>query len=108
MTQTFHYFYQKKVTGLKTLTHKQMLQKITNTSRQVKAGNNSENLLNEIMLIAYSLYQSKEVTKKNAKAKLCQYEYKIDTSFMNSDNCKTSKPHVLILNLSNKIRLTKR
>ena len=85
-----------------------MLQKITNTSRQVKAGNNSENLLNEIMLIAYSLYQSKEVTKKNAKAKLCQYKYKIDTSFMNSDNCKTSKPHVLILNLSNKIRLTKR
>ena len=30
----------------------------------VKAGNNSENLLNEIRQIVYSLYQSKEITKK--------------------------------------------
>ena len=31
---------------------------------QVKVGNNSENLLNEIGQIVYSLYQSKEITKK--------------------------------------------
>ena len=31
---------------------------------QVKAGNNSENLLNEIRQIVYSLYQSKQITKK--------------------------------------------
>ena len=31
---------------------------------QVKAGNNSESLLNEIRQIVYSLYQSKEITKK--------------------------------------------
>ena len=31
---------------------------------QVKAGNNSENLLNEIRQIIYSLYQSKDITKK--------------------------------------------
>ena len=31
---------------------------------QVKAGNNSENLLNTIRKIVYSLYQSKEITKK--------------------------------------------
>ena len=31
---------------------------------QVKAGNNSENLLNEIGQTVYSLYQSKEITKK--------------------------------------------
>ena len=31
---------------------------------QVKAGNNTENLLNEIRQIIYSLYQSKEITKK--------------------------------------------
>ena len=31
---------------------------------QVKAGNNSESLLNEIWQIAYSLYKSKEITKK--------------------------------------------
>ena len=31
---------------------------------QVKAGNNSESLLNEIRQIVYSLYRSKEITKK--------------------------------------------
>ena len=31
---------------------------------QVKAGNNSEGLLNEIRQVAYSLYQSKQITKK--------------------------------------------
>ena len=31
---------------------------------QVKAGNNSQNLLNEIRQIFYSLYQSEEITKK--------------------------------------------
>ena len=30
---------------------------------QVKAGNNSENLLNEIRQIAYSLYQSRDFTR---------------------------------------------
>ena len=30
----------------------------------VKAGNSSENFLNEIRQIVYSLYQSKETTKK--------------------------------------------
>ena len=31
---------------------------------QVKAGNNSQNLLNEIRQIVYSLYQSKQITEK--------------------------------------------
>ena len=31
---------------------------------QVKAGNNSVSLLNEIRQIVYSLYQSKQITKK--------------------------------------------
>ena len=50
--------------GLKTLTSKQMLQRLPIALAQVKAGNNSENLLNEIRQIIYSLYQSKEITKK--------------------------------------------
>ena len=50
--------------GLKILTPKQMLQRLPIALAQVKAGNNSENLLNEIRQIIYSLYQSKEVTKK--------------------------------------------
>ena len=31
------------------------------------------------------------------------YKYKMETIFMNSENSKTSKPHVLILNLTDKI-----
>ena len=53
-----------KGTGLKILTPKQMLQRLPIAVAQVKAGNNSENLLNEIRQIVYSLHQSKEITKK--------------------------------------------
>ena len=50
--------------GLKILTPKQMLQRLPIAIAQVKAGNNSESLLNEIRQIVYSLYQSKQITKK--------------------------------------------
>ena len=49
---------------LKILTPKQMLQRLPLALGQVKVGNNSEKLLNEIRQISYSLYQSKEITKK--------------------------------------------
>ena len=42
---------------LKILTPKQMLQRLPIALAQVKAGDNSESLLNEIRQIAYSLYQ---------------------------------------------------
>ena len=48
-----------KGTELKILTCKQMLQRLPIALAQVKAGNNSESLLNEIRQIIYSLYQSK-------------------------------------------------
>ena len=51
-------------TGLKILTCKQMLQRLPIALAQVKAGNDSENLLNKIRQIVYCLYQSKEITKK--------------------------------------------
>ena len=47
------------------LTHKQMLQKLPIALAQVKAGNNSESLLNEITQIVYSLYQSKQIAKQH-------------------------------------------
>ena len=50
--------------GLKILTPKQMLQRLPIVLAQVKAGNNSEILLNEIRQIVYSLYESKQITKK--------------------------------------------
>ena len=59
---------------LKILTPKQMLQRLPIALALVKAGNNSENLLNEIRNylyeiiiwneIIYSLYEAKEITKK--------------------------------------------
>ena len=50
--------------GLKILTPNQMLERLPIALAQVKAGNNSESLLNEIRQIVYSLYRSKEITKK--------------------------------------------
>ena len=50
--------------GFKILTPNQMLKRLQVALAQVKAGNNSESLLNEIRQIVYSLYRSKEITKK--------------------------------------------
>ena len=51
-------------TGLKILTPSQMLKRLPIALAQVKAGKNSESLLNEIRQIVCSLYRSKEITKK--------------------------------------------
>ena len=50
--------------GLEILTPSQMLKRLPIALAQIKAGNNSESLLNEIRQIVYSLYRSKEITKK--------------------------------------------
>ena len=55
---------QQKGEGLKILTPNQMLERLPLALAQIKAGNNSESLLNEIRQIVYSLYRSKEITKK--------------------------------------------
>ena len=55
---------EQKGTGLKILTPNQMLKRLPIALAQVKARNNSESLLNEIRQIVYSLYRSKEITKK--------------------------------------------
>ena len=89
-----------KGTWLKILTPKRMLQRLPIALAQVKAGNNSESLLNEIRQIVHSLYQSKQITKKvcNNIIKSIQIST-MDTIFMNPENSKTSEPHVLILKL---------
>ena len=53
----------RKGKGFKILTPIQMLQRLQIALAQIKAGNNSVGLLNEIREIVYSLYQSKEITK---------------------------------------------
>ena len=50
--------------GLKILKPNQMLKRLPIALAQVKAGNNSESLLNEIRHIVHSLHRSKEITKK--------------------------------------------
>ena len=50
--------------GLKILTPNQMLSRLPITLAQLKAGNNSEKLKNEIRQLLYSLYRSKNMTKQ--------------------------------------------
>ena len=49
--------------GLKILIPNQMLSRLPITLAQLKAGNNSEKLKNEIRQLLYSLYRSKNMTK---------------------------------------------
>ena len=53
----------KKGSGLKILTNKQMLNRLPILLAQIQAGNNSKSLKNEIRQILYSLYRSKVLTK---------------------------------------------
>ena len=53
----------KKRQDLKTLTPNQMLSRSPISLAQLKTGNNSENLRNEIRQLLYSLYKSKKLTK---------------------------------------------
>ena len=55
--------------GLKIFNTKPNAQQITNlVDYQLKAGNNSEKLKNEIRQILYSLYRSKKLTKQTYKS----------------------------------------
>ena len=64
-----------------------------------------ESLLNEIRQVVYSLYQSKEITKKVYNNNQIYSIIKVNTIFMNSENSKTSKPHFLVFKLSCKLDL---
>ena len=57
----------KQGKGLKILMPNQMLSTLPITLAQLKAGNNSEKLKNEIRLL-YSLYRSKKLTKQLYKS----------------------------------------
>ena len=54
--------------GLQILTPNQMLSRLTISLAQLKAGNNSKKLKNEIRQILYSLYISKKLTKQIYKS----------------------------------------
>ena len=54
--------------GLKILTPNQMLSRLPISLAQLKAGNNSEKLKNEIRQLLYSLHRSKKLTKQIYKS----------------------------------------
>ena len=53
---------------LKTVTPNQMLNRLPISLAQLKAGNNSEKIKNEIRQLLYSLYRSKKLTKQLYKS----------------------------------------
>ena len=57
-------YLESELSNFKILTPNQMLKRLPIALAQVKAGNNSESLLNKIRETVYSLYRSKEITKK--------------------------------------------
>ena len=84
-----------------------MLKRLPIALAQIKAGNNSESLLNEIRQIVYYLYRSKMITKMfyNNIINSIKAKYKMDAIFINTENGTISEYHVLLLNLTNKIDL---
>ena len=95
--------------GFKILTPKQMIV-LPKALLQVEVGNASENLLNKIRQITYSLYRAREIMKKvyNNIMNSVKLWNRIDTIFMNSRNSKIYDPHRLSLNLSDEIKLKRK
>ena len=58
-------YLKSKTSSFKILTPNQMLKRLPIAVAQLKAGNNSESLINEIRQILYSLHRSKEISKKD-------------------------------------------
>ena len=61
-------FSDAKGSALKILAPNQMLSRLPISLAQLKAGNDSENLKNEISQLLYSLYRSKKLTKQLYKS----------------------------------------
>ena len=68
--------------GVKILTPNQLLSRLPISLAQLKAGNNSEKLKNEIRQLLYSLYRSRKLTKQIYKSLIDVINKK--TIFMNT------------------------
>ena len=84
---------------LRILTPDQMLSRLPITLAQLKAGKNSQKLINEIRQLLYSLCHSKKLQPLN------QRYLKMKTIFMNPENSKTNEPHRFRLSLADKFNL---
>ena len=95
--------------GLKILTPKQVLERIPVVLAQIKAGDASKNLLNEMRQIIHFLHQTKEITKKvyNNIMNSIKTWNRMDTISMNSENSKTSDLHWLLPNFTDETNLNR-
>ena len=84
-----------------------MLQLLLIALAQVTAGNKFENWLNKIRQIIYSMYRTKEITKKVFTNIMNSIKLlnRMDTIFTNSDHSSTFDPHRLWIKLSDKTNL---
>ena len=82
------------------LTPDQMLTRFPISLAKLKAGNNSEKLRQ----LFYSLCRSKKLTKQIYNS-LIDIIQNIETTFMNTENSKTSEPHTFKLDLTDKLNL---
>ena len=93
--------------GLKILTLNQILSRLPIYWDQLKVGNNSEKLINEIRQILHSLYRSKNLLKQSIII-FDQYHLKMEAILINTENSKTNKPHRFRLSLADKLTLKDR
>ena len=91
--------------GLKIITPSQMLSRLPISLAQLKAQKNFEKLKNKIRKILYYLYRSKKLTKLLYKS-LVDIIQIMKTIFMNTENSKTSEPHIFKLDLTDKRNFT--
>ena len=85
-----------------------MLQRLAIALAQVRAGNTSKILLNEIRQIVsyiFCIKQKKLLKSKQQYNGFNKYKNRMDTIFMNSENSETSDPNRLLLNISDKTSL---
>ena len=90
--------------GLKVLKPNQLLNRLPISLAQLKTGNNSEKLKNEISQLLYSLYRSKKLTKIIYK-NLINIIENMETIFKNTENGKKNEPHKYRLALADKLNL---
>ena len=81
-----------------------MLSKLPISLAQLKAGNNSEKLKNELDNYCIFCTDQKKTYKKCLQY-IDQRYLKIETIFMNTENSKTSEPHRFKLDLPDKLNL---
>ena len=82
-----------------------MLQRLTIALAQVKPGNNSEDLLDEIRQTVYSLYQLKQITKKVYNNIIKSIRLQKWILYLRTWKSTTSEPHVVIFRLTDKLVL---